>query len=583
MDTDQKQNNTKRNHQKKIKKKIGSPSLSFKKIAGFSLVEVMVAVGILGIVGLAIGTQTNQFSRFFSKTRKILEQDLDSVVSHKILVQDLEHSYFMKMGYVDCQSSKPLLSTQTEGSIEFQEKSSDIDMVVIDYSSFAGLSHDGQWIILSQVSKLNKGDYLVLSLAGDSQSASLFLIQDIQPELNRVALITTSFVEPQFNCESHFVSKTPGDYFSSSTRSNVLASRIKPIKYRFEDESLKRFDLKIKNSQGDILYHPVTSVKINSRWSSLVSQEVGSKEGRMDFEITVNQNKVSHSQSSDSKSSDSTALKKNAIQARFILDSATMVNSYALIGTPTSTVKFPSCMVTHQFKNNILKLDPRNNWWRNTSSLTLTGSVSVASVVGASISVQMSPHPKAKISCFLHDPIVEGAYPKTGLVTEVGEQSFLSLSQKLNGFDTYTCGAQGVVDIQATMTYFDTNINQIKTIECSADSIVASTEFQLMTSLKPYCKKKVRMFPEISTSGEIKGFDHSSTFGRFGFHWETACQWDGQSDASLQTGVASDCGHQPHPLATLKRVYLRPYRVDVRSQDGQSFFTQKEGAYVDCQ
>jgi hypothetical protein len=548
---------------------------------GFSLIEVMVAFGILAFVGLVVSTQTAQFSNFFLKTRKAVEQDLDTMISYKTMIRDLETSYFMKMGYINCGNSKSVMATIKNGLFQFSPSNSEFDLFGIDFTSVGGLSSDGRFVIVSDTGQLRLGDYIVLSLSGEFKFASLFSIKEIDKAKNGIHLVPAVFSATGFNCEGFFVTRSMLDFFGPSIRSNVLVSRIQPVKLKLEGTDLKRIQV-YPSVTSQILFTNVSKLEIASKWRNFSQNQANLLEGAMDFEVRLEFESNTVVKDVSSRSGLQT------FNARYVLGSVNATNTYAIKGAPSATVVFPSCSVNHEFRNQIMRIHPRNDWWRNMSTLVLKAQVSSSQVVGASITVSFIPQVGAQISCFLHDPEISGPYPSgQGLVEFPGEQSTITLAQGASGFDVYTCAARGTVDVQASMSYFDTQINQIKNIQCSAEPITASTKFRFSNNRRPWCKNydkgpgsSKRWRAEFGAEGKVVGFDQLSTFGHFSVNKSNGCEFEGDPDMRDE-GIASDCDKSEGKK--LRRIYLRPYRVDVYEKDSKTrLFTKSKGAYVDC-
>jgi len=545
-------------------------------ISGFSIVEVLIASAILGAVALIVSTQTSQFSNFFVKTRKAVEQNFDSMISYKMLMRDLETSYFMKLGYLNCSNSNNVMATLGTDIFQMTSALSEFDLIGVDFTSVAGLSEDGKQINVSDVGTLKLGDYIVMSLAGDTRFASLFAIKEINIATRSLKLTPTKFTAKGFNCTDSFVSRAKIDFFGPSIRSNVLVSRIRPTKLKLEESNLRRV-VHGNTETSQILFSNVSKFEIRSIWRNFSSSSSDLLEGSMEFQVNVNFLSQEIVRNVSSRSGTQT------FNARYILDSVSAANAYAVTGAPASTVVFPSCSISHEFRNNIMRIHPRNNWWRNMTTLVLRGQVSSSSVVGANITVSLFPQVGAAVSCFLHDPDTLGPYPGAASLVEFpGEKGLITLTQKAGGFDIYTCAVRGNVVVQANMSYFDTQIHQIKNIECSADPIRASTQFIFESRWRPSCDQDLSRggAVDVEIRGRIKGFDADSSFRQFSFDTTTGCEWLDDRD-NRESGIASNCSLSRGKK--LRRIYLRPYRVDVLNEGSQtSFFTKAEGAYVDC-
>lgn len=543
---------------------------------GFSLIEVLIASGLLAIISIVVATQTSSFSKFVSKTRKSLEQDLDSVISYKVIIQDFESSYFMKLGYFKCVNSDVLLSTDTSSEVELTEANAELDLIRADYSSIAGLSSDGSTVIVHDASKLRIGDYIVLSLSEDNSYASLFIIKKVDTELNSIQLLPSSFSVKGYDCSDAFINRSVLDFYGPSIRSNVLASRVKPVKYSLVKKEVLRLEGEEKTSNHSV-FQDVSLFAIKSNWKNSSDEKSKAKEGSMNFDFTVKRSSKTIVDSVSSRQGEQT------LSARYVIGSANAANVYSMTGAPAATVVFPSCMVNHEFRNQIMRINPANDWWRNVSTFVLKGDISTSGVVGASITVNFQPQPGAVVSCFMHDPD-KGMYPPKwpDAVNSPGEQNSVTMTQKSGGFDVFTCAARGVVEVQASMSYFDTQLNQTKIIDCTSSPIQASTQFIFEKDKTPWCEEKVPHWGiRMGTPGRVRGLDQTSTFGRFSHQWWNGCQWEGEPDAK-DTGIGQSCNKHFFPDKKLKRIYLRPYRVDVWRKDGKKLFTKSEGAYVNC-
>lgn len=544
---------------------------------GITLIELLIGVMIVSILAIITMTQTSQLSSFFLKTMKSVDND---TISYKELIQDFETSYLMKLGYLNCINSNSVMATDNWANFSFSEELNEFDIISVDYTSIAGFKStedDGNLLALSNVSLLKKGDYLVVFLSSDISFASLYKIKDIKTEDNSISIEPVVFSVEGFNCTSSFVNRNILDFFGPSIKSNVLAARIKPVKYFLKDKELRR---KVEGSKdGQLLFEGVSYFNISSEWRNYSPEKISITSGSMNFEMKF------EIKSSEIVKNVSKKLGEQQFGARYILESTGFINNYSVVGAPSIAVPFPSCAVNYEFKNDILKINPENDWWRNMTTFVLKGEIS-SSVVGANIIVDFSPGSGAAISCFLHNPKTEKSYPKDEkFVTNPGEQVMLTLAQKIGGFDVYTCAARGFINVTANMSYYDSQTDQLKNIQCSSDEILAASQFQFTGDNKPSCKKeKKKGERRIKLNGKIRGVDQETTFGGFWLDHSTGCEWEGGPD-KRNTGLASSCDDDWSFITgfkKLKRVYLRPYRVDVLNKDGKTLFTKKEGAYVDC-
>jgi hypothetical protein len=174
--------------------------------------------------------------------------------------------------------------------------------------------------------------------------------------------------------------------------------------------------------------------------------------------------------------------------------------------------------------------------------------------------------------CFKHDYNLGVKH-----VTGNGIRGSISLTQPGINFDVYTCAARGRIQVSASLSYFDTDINQVKTIQCSSDYINAPTQY-IFNGKMPSCS---RDWGTIKVGDEMFSVAGDVSLGNLSVDMNASCEWSGEGGSSATTGIASDCYSWNHWGRDLKRVYFRPYQMQVQKKNGGNAFTD-DGAYVDC-
>ncbi len=539
---------------------------------GFTVTELMIAVAITGFFVLVIVAVMNQLSTFEKDVSKRLMDDFLIVNSHKRVIADLEGTYWSRLGIFSCSSSDSLMTTDGESKLTLSGDGSGIEFVRVDLASTVGLAPIVNTIVVAEAAKLRAGDYVLLNLASAMSEAGLFKVESVDAATKYVKIKSTTLSEEGSSCHDSLSAKNLSAFFGPNIKSNTLLSRVNPVKYTLEKGVFAR-----QTWPGTGVAEPVldgvNQVTISAKWTPTSDDSEGKKiYGRMNYKVDFN------IEQSTMASNAAKYYQGKAIEAQYNLNAFQISNIYSPVGAPSVAMNFPTCSVNQEYKAGILKLNPSLELYRNTISLKLTGSVS-ESIPAASINIAFSPSTGATVQCFKHDPAT-GSYPPPsigGLVEGPGVSGSITLNQGATGFDVYTCAVRGLVALTASMSYFDTNLNQVKTINCSAESIEAPTKYRFGGSSTPSCNG----FGFVNLGSSFSGDDSNVYYGKFGINMETSCQWSGEPDA-FATGISGSCYAWEHPFKSLKRIYLRPYKMDVMPKDGTSSVFPSSGASVNC-
>lgn len=540
--------------------------------SGFTITELLVATGLASaffLIGASVIQQLFQFQKDVN-TRLM---DTFSVTSfHRSLTTDLEGSYWHRFGAFSCPTSNDLMETTDTANVSLTAPNGFLEFVTSDFSSTIGNVPNTSELTVASMRNLDAGNFVLLSLAADSSIVSLYRVRSVNRTTGRITLDSTSLSVPGSNCNFALSSRPLTDFFGSSAKSNAILSRIKVIQYRIADGVLTRTSL--PDGSAEELMDKMNSMSIKSIWASGADgAEAEKRFGQMKYQVVID-----HEQSTLMGAKQKTN-KIETVVAQYALNSFQYLNRDFSSGSNPVTATFPSCSVGFNFRPGSLKLGSAH--YSSTVPVAFSAFVSDSKVKGATIDVAFNIGAGGQIDCFLYDPDSSDIpYPQTGALTGRGIYDTISVSQKATGFEVYTCAVKGTVDVAATMTYFSADINQTKTITCSAEAIEAPTNYKFKGPV-PKCDKQLasydlgsEMFNKISNGTEI-------SIGKFGMDMGSSCQWQGQPDAFVD-GNADNCDWGSHAGLELTRIYLRPYKQQVYDADGVTPIFNSQGAYVDC-
>lgn len=542
---------------------------------GFTITEVLIATAITAFFVLLGASVVNQVTSFEKSVTNRLMDDFLIVNTHKVLVGDLEGSYWARLGIFECPSSKDLMTTDGDANVTLSADGSSIEFVKVDMASTVGLSPIVDTITVADANKLRVGDYILLNLASVMTEAGLFKVISVNQENRQVRIATATLDEEASTCNDTLTAKTLSSFFGPNIKSNVLLSRIIAVKYTLDKGILTRQTWPGKN-QVEQVTDDVRQVSISGKWTSTADDLAGKKlYGRMSYKVGFD------IQESTMSSNAAKYFKEKVLEARYNLNVFQIANIYSPIGAPSAAINFPTCAVNQEYKAGVLNLNPSLELYRNTISMKLTGSVS-ETVSAASINIAFSPSTGGTVQCFQHNPD-DGVYPPAsvgGMVNGPGVNGSVTLNQGMGGFDIYTCAVRGRVEVTASMSYFDNTLNQVKTINCTTEPIDAPTKYRFNNVKTPSCRKAVATW---NMGSAFSGDSSDVFFGKFGVDMQTSCEWSGESYPDAEnTGIAGNCYFGEHLMKTLRRVYLRPFKMNVLPKTGSTPVFPETGAYVDC-
>lgn len=535
---------------------------------GFTIIEFMIATAIVGFFVLLSFAVVGQFSSFQRTVENRLMDDFLILNSHKMIGADLEGSYLSRFELFSCQSSQNVMTTVDTAQANLKVSGDKFEFLKVDMASTVGLASVVDTIVVADANKLKIGDYILLSLASAFYESALFKVEFVDIGNNQVKIKPAVIDEPKSDCRDSMEAKNLSSFFGPNIKSNVILSRVIIVQYKLENGILTRQTFPGKQSAAEMI-SGVEGVSIEAQWSPS-SKDVENKMqlGRMNYKV-----QVTTSQKGLSKPAVA-GIKEQIIEAQYNLNVFYLANLYSPVGAPSVAVEFPSCSVKHEFKLGALNPKPHLELYRNTLPIKITADVS-ANATSPAISVSLTPTTGAIIQCFQHDP-EDGTLAPDG----PGISGSLTLNQGATGFDVYTCAVRGQIELVASMSYYDTTLNQVRNIPCSVENIIAPTRFRLKGTRKPQCSK----FGTTNLARDFSGDDVAVYGGNFGKDNKASCQWSGQNfPNAVNDGMADDCDRFKHLFKTLERVYLRPYKIDVLPKNGSSSIFPATGAYIDCE
>lgn len=543
--------------------------------SGFTITELMIAAGLTSAFFLLGASVIQQLFQFQRDVDKRLMDNFSVVNFHRAMNADLAGSYWHRYGAFTCPTSNDVMNTLGSSTASIPASGGLFEFVTTDFSSTVGNVPGTELLSVATMRNLEVGDYVVLSSAADASHASLFKISSVDRKRSEIKLETGSLSLAGTSCGFALPAKTLVDFFGPMAPSNTLISRIKVVQYSIKDGEFIR-TLLPGSAGGEKIMSSMNGVKINSTWKSSGEGSAQKQFGQMKFEVTLENNQ------STLMGGKSTSKQKQTVVAQYGLESFQYLNKTFTSGSQPITAIFPTCSVGYNFRPGALKISPSADEYADTVPVAITGAVSTDKVKGSTIEILFSPGANAAIYCFKHDPD-SGVYPTNGsAVSSKGIQGSISLLQGAN-FDVYTCAVKGQVEISASMTYFSADINAVKTIACSTETISAPLQYKFQVDNKrPECEAalaKTNMGSEIQSA---LADGTTVSLGQFGLDPESSCQWEGQpTGTSVIDGKADDCDWGSHPGKDLKRIYLRPYKQQVYGKDNKPIYSAN-GAYVDC-
>lgn len=535
---------------------------------GFTITEFMIAVAIMGFFILLSFAVVGQFSSFQKSVEDRLMDDFLIVNSHKIIVGDLEGSYLSRLDIFNCPSSKKVMTTSDKAQAVLKLNEEKFEFVKVDMASTVGLAPVIDTIVVADANKLSTGDYVLLSLASALTESGLFKVESVDRASKQVKVKAAVIDEEGSECRDSLSAKTLNSFFGSSIKSNVILSRIVVVQYKLDNGVLTRQTFPGNHSVSQMV-DGVETVTIDSQWAPS-SDDADAKErhGRMNYRV-----KFSVAQG-NLMSNSASYFKEQIIEAQYNLNVFHLANLYTPAGAPSGTVEFPSCSVNHEFKLGSLKLKPGLELYRNTLPIKITGNVS-ASATSPAINISFTPGSGATIQCFEHDP-EKGVFEVEG----PGISGSLTLNQGAAGFNIYTCAVRGRVEMAASMSYYDTTLSQVRNVPCSAETILAPTQFRFNSQKIPRCYET----GHLNLMSDFSGDDITVYGGGFGFDRQTSCEWSSKSyPNAINDGIAGNCSRFLNLFSSLRRVYLRPFKMDVLKKDDNTSVFPPSGAYIDCE
>lgn len=537
-------------------------------IKGFTITEFMIATAIMGFFILLSFSVVGKFSSFQNSVENRLMDDFLIVNSHKMIVGDFEGSYLSRLDLFNCQSSREVMTTADKGQATLKLNGEKFEFVKVDMASTVGLAPVVDTIVVADYNKLKEGDYILLSLASALTESGLFKVESVDKKTNNVKIKAAVIDEPNSECRDTLGSKNLSNFFGPNIKSNVILSRIVIVQYKLDKGILSRQVFPGKQSAAELM-DGVETVTIDSQWSpSSDDTESKMRYGRMNFRLqftTIQGSLLSNA---------ATYFKDQIIESQYNLNVFHIANLYSPVGAPSVAVDFPSCSVNHEFKLGSLKIKPGLDLYRNTLPIKITADVS-ASAATPAINISFTPGVGATIQCFEHNP-KNGSF----VVDGPGINGSLTLNQGVTGFDVYTCAVRGRVEMTASMSYYDTTLNQVRNVPCSVETIIAPTRYRLNSAKEPRCFKSGVW----SLVSDFSGDDVTVYGGSFGVDRQASCQWSSSYyPNAVNDGMAENCNRFTHLFQTLDRVYLRPYKMDVLSKNGNTSVFPASGAYIDCE
>lgn len=553
-----------------------SNHLKKKSSSGFTITELLVATGLASMVFLIGSSVVTQLFSFQKDVDRRLMDNFSLVSFHRSLASDLQGAYWPRFDVFSCPSSQNLMTTLGTQTVNLAGNSSTIEYVTSDFSSTVGIMPGTDDLSVATMRNLAVGDFVLLSLTSSPSSAGLFKIRTVDRTRNLVELDTADLRSAGSQCEFSPGAKSLSDFFGPNVRSNVLLTRVAVVRYELKKGELTR--QRLPSSTEEKIVDNVNSMTIKGTWhASSDNPDTRKQFGMMVFNITMDLNQPSL------VGNNTKTRELQTIEAKFVLDSFQYMNRYATVGAPTASMKFPTCAVSYGFRPGMLRLNPGLSIYKNMVSITLAG-YSSEKVDSASIDVSFNPlNADSDIMCFRHDPDNDGGvYPTNGsTINGPGIRGTVTMTQTSSNFQVYTCAVKGSVEMTAAMSYYDNNLSQVRSITCSADVIEAPIKYRFEGGKIPECDKDWGKI--LSMGSDIVSDDNSMSLGQFGIDMNKSCEWSGQEVAnSAETGISSDCYTWNHWGRDLKRVYLRPYQMQVYNKAGTSTVFPATGASIEC-
>ena len=551
------------------------------RVKGFTLTEAIVALGLSSLIILVLSSQIKEVNQTLITTQQTLDQSSDLVQGNRVLLNDLRGGQFLKLGYFTCseQQGFKIFSTESQATFELSSSSPKFSFVTSDKPLLVGLHHDGQRVVVPNTYGFYVGDWVLLSLAQTPSVASLFYIDGIDEAASTMVLKSGNFAISGYSCVSHLSQNSVASFFGPSANSNVFLYKLYPVEYKWEQGNIYRSAYRRDGPISFLLLSNVDKLKFSSRWLPDVDEP---RFGKMSIQFQISLQGAT--QPIEQRANRSVASIYQTIQtnkAEFALHAPTQLNEYVPQGVPTAAVTFPGCNLKIRYEPNLIRMPPSVEWWQNMYTFTLTGEVSEAGISGASITITIALQGNSKMSCFPHDPYstrTTTPYPSfSSWAQGTGTLGPITLNQGTRGFEVYTCAASGVINLNSSMSYYDTITSSIKTIECSNTRIQLPSQYRFKENL-PWCKKDIMKNGglDYGVGSKVFGRDVDLSIGNLsllGWQWE---------DETVDLNQGKIGGTQYRLGRKLKRIFLYPYKLSIYDKNGQ-LWTRPEGVYVDCQ
>lgn len=544
---------------------------------GYAAKNLILGSAIIVILCGLIGFFFLQSTKISFNPEKKISREYSLLNTYRSMETDFAGSYVMRLGFFTCDSSQSLMVTEKSEELSLKSDGDSLEFVKVDMAVAAGILQDGETLVLSDAKKIRKNDFVLLNRPESFEDAGLFRVINVNYDNNRVQVTPADFDDSMSGCRDSLEFKKVSHFAGSQLKSDLILSQVSAVKFTINQGQLRRQIWPVKNLAAVESLAGIKELAILGQWSP--QSEYGQRNsliGSMLYQIIIKIDEKA------TVTSFHKAEKEKVIWSQYVLNEHKGDQKIPQRLDSLSSGVEPTCIVTHEFKPSTLSVDPAlKGMYDNAISLKISAAVSEI-LNSPAIDISFSPSPGGLIHCFKHDP-------ETGLFSPPGPgvSGVLTLQQTEGIFDTYTCAVRGRVGLSATLTYFDLGANHVKTVSCEAGAIQAPTQYRLNGYVKPSCKKS----GEWTIGNSFSGSDSQVYFGNLGVDIETSCEWADEEYSEAPSKRFGSCYWWDHLYASgerkaqkrdLLRVHLRPYRIDLATQEGEKLFAGGE-AVINCE
>lgn len=515
-----------------------------KSQGGFALTEILVAVGLLGIVGMMGASILHSQVKSTQGVIDRLEDESDAHSAIHDLTKELKNSHIMRLGLANCGVNGGYISTAA-----YQDASQTINVAATGssfsflYSSSAGFAATNPQttadLFVSDTSLYPVGSLILLIASnaqrvGVSAPSSFFYVESVNRPLSAINIIPANINSSGTACTSSASVISKENILQNST---FVIHRAHIVSYRSLNGRLLKSRWPEDGATAAVptrmIVDNFVSLRIENSWQSYLSaseaalsvnREKAKKHGRYEAEVTM---------VADFRDT-AGALEKSRntllTQSSYDLPSSSRVNVDAQTSPPTLSKIFPSCSITASQVVGMVRL-PDDALFANSTQYLITGAVSddvLASITTNFVPIGLAPN-EGRINCFNVKNI-----PGNGQLNGYGTSASITLNKTGNNYESYICAVSRRVQIDASMGYTDPGRGKTMNTPCSGITIDAPRAFRFSGTERPRC---------YSDSGRIEFGDpliedvqNNPRPGPALYTGATSCLWDDSPD-----GIGEPC------------------------------------------